>query len=64
VLIYFIDEEEQELNEYDIDILHRYKELSKKNKELATENTALQCEIDRLVQENQLLKRTTMRKCN
>ena len=61
--IYFIEKEEQQQNVTDNDMILRYDALSKKNNKLSKENTALQSEHDRLLQENHVLKKTTMRKC-
>jgi hypothetical protein len=47
----------------DNDMIHKYEALSKKCNELGKENLTLQSEHDRLLKENEVLKKTTMRKC-
>jgi len=63
-----IQEEEEEVafqqqNMQDDDLLYRYEMLSKKCNMLSKENTKLQSERDQFFQENQKLKKTTIRKC-
>ena len=60
--ICFLEQEEHDHDMGNNDMICRYEALSKKCNKLAKENIILQLECDRLTTENQVLKRTTMRK--